>query len=114
MRAGAPVSKLATMAANTKVGEKLAKAAASERLATRVFANALAEGMEGVASTLPSALVGNVLDEKNWAKGNPLTNILGGTLIQTGIGVGLSGGLGGLGRHRQACRRRRRRAAHRT
>ena len=97
LRAGAPASKLATMAANTKVAGKLAKAAASERLATRVFANALAEGMEGVASTLPSALVGNVLDEKNWAKGNPLTNILGGTLIQTGIGVGLSGGLGGLG-----------------
>ncbi len=97
LRAGAPASKLATMASNTKIAGKLAKAAASERLATRVFANALAEGMEGVASTLPSALVGNVLDEKNWAKGNPLTNILGGTLIQTGIGAGLSGGLGGLG-----------------
>jgi hypothetical protein len=97
VRAGAPASRLATMAANTKVATRLAKAAASERAVTRIFANGLAEGIEGVASTLPSALVGNVVDEKNWAKGNPLTNILGGTLVQTGIGVGLSGGLGGLG-----------------
>jgi hypothetical protein len=101
-RAGAPVSRIAAMAAKTKAATGLAKMAASNRVATRVFANALAEGIEGVASTLPSALVGNALKEENWAKGNPLTNILTGTLVETSIGAGLGGalgGLGGLGKH---------------
>ncbi|MDJ0653704.1 MAG: hypothetical protein QNJ40_06110 [Xanthomonadales bacterium] len=94
---GAPASRLAALAAKSKTSAKLAKMAASNKTSTRIFGNALAEGIEGVAASVPAALAGNVLNEKNWAKGNPLGNILTGTLIETGIGVGLSGGLGGLG-----------------
>lgn len=96
-RAGAPASKLATWAAKTRLASGLSKMAKSERLVARVFAGAVSEGIEGVASTLPSALAGNVLDEKNWSKGNPLANILQGTVVQTGMAVALSGGMGGLG-----------------
>ncbi len=93
----APVSKIAAIASRSKMATKLAEMAASNRAVTRIFAHGLAEGIEGVAQTLPSALVGNVLDEKNWAKGNPLKNILTGTMMATGMAVALSGGLGGLG-----------------
>jgi hypothetical protein len=96
-RVGGPASKLAGFAAKSKLATGLAKMAASERMAARIFAGAMAEGIEGVVSSLPSALAGNVLDEKNWVKGNPLANILQGTVIQTGIGAVVSGGMGGLG-----------------
>lgn len=99
---GAPASRLAGIAARSKVATKLAEMAASNRMVTRVFANGLAEGIEGVAQALPSALIGSVADEKNWSKGNPLANIMGGTLMATGMAAGLSfglGGLGGIGKH---------------
>lgn len=76
---------------------RLAKMAASNKATTRLMANALAEGAEGLVSTLPSALTGNILKEQNWVKGSPLTNILTGTIVETGIGTVLSGGLGSLG-----------------
>ncbi|MCP4898063.1 MAG: hypothetical protein GY906_13915 [bacterium] len=75
----------------------LARMAASNRATTRLLAHGLAEGAEGVASTLPSALTGNMLNERNWRQGSPFTNIMTGTLIETGIAAGLSGGLGSLG-----------------
>lgn len=96
-RVGGPASKLAGFAAKSKLAGGLAKMAASERMAARIFAGAMAEGIEGVVSSLPSALAGNVLDEKNWVHGNPLANIIQGTVVQTGIGAVVSGGLGGLG-----------------
>lgn len=102
VRQGAKVPRITALIGRSKAATQLAKMAASNKTSTRVFANALAEGIEGVASTLPSALTGSVLREENWAKGNPFTNILTGTLIETSIGVGLSGGLGalgGLGKH---------------
>jgi len=96
-RAGAPASRLAGLAAKSKLAAGLSKMAASERMGARIFAGAMSEGLEGVASSLPSALAGNVLDEKNWLHGNPLANIVQGTVIQTGIGAVVSGGIGGLG-----------------
>ncbi|MFM5947711.1 MAG: hypothetical protein ACKOPM_00560, partial [Novosphingobium sp.] len=96
-KAGGPTSKLASWAAKTRLASGLSKMAKSERMVARVFAGAVSEGIEGVASTLPSALASNVLDENNWAKGNPLGNILQGTVIQTGMAVAIGGGLGGLG-----------------
>ena len=93
----APASRLAAFIAKTEMATKLTEMAASNRAVTRIFAHGLAEGIEGMAQSLPGALVGNVLDEKNWAKGNPLTNILTGTLTATGMAVAISGGLGGLG-----------------
>lgn len=96
-RAGAPASRLAGFAAKSRLAAGLSKMATSERMAARIFAGAMAEGLEGVASSLPSALAGNMLDEKNWTKGNPLANILQGTAIQTGMGAVVSAGMGGLG-----------------
>jgi len=96
-RAGAPASRLAGFAAKSKLAAGLSKMATSERMAARIFAGAMAEGLEGVASSLPSALAGNMLDEKNWVHGNPLANILAGTAIQTGMGAVVSAGMGGLG-----------------
>ena len=96
-RAGAPTSKLAAWAAKTRLASGLSKMAKSERMVGRVFAGAVSEGIEGLASALPSALAGNVIDERNWAKGDPFSNILQGTVMQAGMAVALSGGLGGLG-----------------
>lgn len=75
----------------------LARMAASNRATTRLLAHGLAEGAEGVASSLPAALTGNLLNERNWRQGSPFTNIMTGTMIETGIAAGLSGGLGSLG-----------------
>ena len=96
-RAGAPASKLASWAAKSRLASGLSKMATSERMAARMFAGAMAEGIEGLASSLPSALASSVLEEKNWVKGNPLVNILQGTAMQAGIGTLVSGGMGGLG-----------------
>ena len=38
-----------------------------------------------------------MLNDRNWERGNPLTNILTGTLAETGMGVAVGGGLGSLG-----------------
>jgi hypothetical protein len=78
-RAGAPASKLASWAAKTRLASGLSKMATSERMAARIFGGRDGEGIEGVASSLPSALAGNMLDEKNWVHGSPLVNILQGT-----------------------------------
>lgn len=75
---------------------RLAALSKSGKLLPRLFANAMAEGAEGFASSLPSALTGAVLDDKNW-KGNPAANILGASMIGVGMGTVLSGGMGMLG-----------------
>lgn len=75
----------------------LARMAASGSRASRMVAHGLAEGAEGLVSTLPSALAGNVLNDDNWRHGNAALNILGGTAFETGIGVFASGILGSAG-----------------
>jgi len=75
---------------------RLAKLANSTKVIPRLFANAVAEGAEGLASSLPGALTGALVDDKNW-KGDPFKNIVGGTLIGVGMGTVLSGGMGMLG-----------------
>jgi hypothetical protein len=74
----------------------LARMAVSPRRATRMLAHAIAESAEGLVSTLPSALAGNVLRDENW-RGNAFQNILLGTAMETGMGTLMSGGLGSLG-----------------
>ncbi|MFZ5961659.1 hypothetical protein ACOXXX_01795 [Thalassococcus sp. BH17M4-6] len=81
----------------SKLATSLARMAASGSRTQRMIAHGVSETVEGAASTLPSALAGNMLNDKNWEKGNPLTNILGSTLVQTGMGGVVSGGLGSLG-----------------
>lgn len=82
--------------ATTKLAASLAKLAQSSSRTQRMLAHGIAEGVEGAAGALPSALAGNMLNDKNW-EGNPLTNILGGTLMETGFGFALGGGLGSIG-----------------
>jgi hypothetical protein len=88
--------------ATAGVGGKLVKAGFLGKMATkgrgaRMLAHGLAEASEGFLGTLPAAATGNVLNDKNWEQGNPVTNILLGTAFETGIGTMLSGSLGALG-----------------
>ncbi len=82
--------------AATKLAATLAKMAQSSSRTQRMLAHGIAEGVEGAAGALPSALAGNMLNDKNW-QGNPLANIVGGTLMETGFGFALGGGLGSIG-----------------
>ena len=75
---------------------RLAKLANSTKVIPRLFANAVAEGAEGFASSLPGALTGALVDDNNW-KGDPFKNIMGSTLMGVGMGTVLSGGMGMLG-----------------
>ncbi len=78
-------------------GGMLARMAASSSRMTRFAAHALAEGAEGIVSTLPSALTGNLLNDRNWEHGNPFVNILAGTAMETGMGAVVSAGMGSFG-----------------
>ena len=78
-------------------GGNLARMAASPSRLTRVLAHGIAEGAEGVISSLPAAVTGNLLNDQNWEQGNPFTNIALGTLVETGMGTVMSAGLGSLG-----------------
>jgi len=75
---------------------KLAALSKSGKMLPRLFANAMAEGAEGFASSLPSALTGSMLDDRNW-KGDPFSNIMGSAMVGVGMGTVLSGGMGMLG-----------------
>ena len=75
---------------------RLGKLAQSTKVIPRLFANAVAEGAEGFASSLPGALTGALVNDKNW-KGDPFANIVGSTLMGVGMGTVLSGGMGMLG-----------------
>ncbi|MCX7289003.1 MAG: annexin, partial [Rhodobacterales bacterium] len=96
MRVASASGKKAGGLASTKLAATLAKMAQSSSRTQRMLAHGIAEGVEGAAGALPSALAGNVLNDKNW-DGNPLANIVGGTLMETGFGFALGGGLGSLG-----------------
>jgi hypothetical protein len=78
-------------------GGRLATMAASKSMGKRMFAHALAEGAEGLISSVPAAITGNVLNDENWEQGNPFSNILLGTAIETGIGTVMGAGRGSLG-----------------
>lgn len=80
----------------TRLAGTLTKLAGSASRSQRMLAHGMSEAIEGAAGALPSALAGNMLNDKNW-QGNPLTNILGGTLMETGMGALVSGGIGSFG-----------------
>ncbi|MES2639531.1 MAG: hypothetical protein V4850_08595 [Myxococcota bacterium] len=65
-------------------------------LGSRMTAHFIAEGAEGFAQSLPTALLGTAMNE-NVLKGNPLLNMLEGAGMGVGLGTVLSGGLGALG-----------------
>lgn len=90
------LGRLTKIVAKSPAG-RLAKTAASGNRGTRMLAHALAEGAESAIQSIPAALAGNIAREKNWVYGDPLTNILGGTAIESGLAVGLGAGLGSLG-----------------
>ena len=76
------------------LARSLARMAASGSRTQRMLALGVAEGIEGAAGALPSALAGTMLDDKTWEQGNPLLNIVSGTLAQTGMGFATSGAMG--------------------
>ena len=84
-----------TSVARAAKGARLAKMAASPSKGARVLAGVLSEGVEGLAQSLPSAIVGTVADERN-LQGDIFSNVSKGIAMQAGIGVGLSAGLGGI------------------
>lgn len=75
----------------------LAKLATSPSTAKRMLAHGIAEGVEGVVSSLPSAVVGTLGDEKTWRQGDMLTNVVSGVGMGVGMGAVMSGGMGALG-----------------
>ena len=81
----------------SRAASRLARMAASSSRAKRMLAHGMAEGFEGLASSLPGAVAGNLLNDKNWEQGNPLANIALGTVMQAGMGTLASGGMGALG-----------------
>ena len=83
--------------ASSRLAAALSRMAQTGRRASRILAHGVAEGIEGAAGALPSALAGNLLNDANWEHGNPALNILSGTMVQTGFGGLVSGGIGGLG-----------------
>jgi hypothetical protein len=56
----------------------------------RVFAHVIAEGGENMLQSSGSALAANLLNERNWEHGNPLGNILGGTLQQAATSTAMA------------------------
>ncbi len=78
-------------------GKQLGKMAIGPSRMGRMLAHGVAEGAEGLVSSFPSALTGNLLNDKNWEKGNAFLNITTGTLMETGMGAVVSGGMGTLG-----------------
>ena len=78
-------------------GNRLGKMAIGPSRMGRMLAHGVAEGAEGLVSSFPSALTGNLLNDQNWEKGNPFLNITTGTLFETGMGTVISGGMGTLG-----------------
>ena len=87
----------AGLGAKLLAGGTLSKLAGSKSFVPRLIANAAAEGAEGFASSLPSALTGSLANDQNWASGNSVGAIFGQTLVGVGMGTVLSGGLGSLG-----------------
>ena len=81
----------------TRLAGALSRMATSGSRAQRMLAHGVAEAVEGAAGALPSALAGNMLNDQNWEHGNPLLNIVGGTLTETGMGAAMGGVMGSFG-----------------
>ncbi|WP_375758534.1 hypothetical protein [Corallococcus exercitus] len=92
-----------TAAATAGMGSKLLKLGFLARMAekggtlARMTAHGLAQGAEGLVQSVPSAFLGNVLNDENYKGGNALLNVLAGTVMQAAPGAVLAGGLGALG-----------------
>ncbi|NNC18091.1 hypothetical protein HJC22_20470 [Corallococcus exiguus] len=92
-----------TAAATAGMGTKLLKLGFLARMAeeggvlARMTAHGLAQGAEGLAQSVPSAFLGNVLNDANYKGGNALFNVLAGTALQAAPGAVMAGGLGALG-----------------
>ncbi|RKH87951.1 hypothetical protein D7Y21_16885 [Corallococcus sp. AB045] len=89
--------------ATAGMGTKLLKLGFLARMAeeggvlARMTAHGLAQGAEGLAQAVPSAFLGNVLNDENYKGGNALFNVLAGTAMQAAPGAVMAGGLGALG-----------------
>ncbi|WP_147447198.1 hypothetical protein [Corallococcus sp. CA054B] len=92
-----------TAVATAGMGTKLLKLGFLARMAeeggvvARMTAHGLAQGAEGLAQSVPSAFLGNVLNDENYKGGNALFNVLAGTAMQAAPGAVMAGGLGALG-----------------
>ncbi|WP_147451515.1 hypothetical protein, partial [Corallococcus llansteffanensis] len=92
-----------TSLATAGMGSKLLKLGFLARMAeeggvlARMTAHGLAQGAEGLVQSVPSAFLGNVLNDENYKGGNALFNVLAGTAMQAAPGAVLAGGLGALG-----------------
>nr|WP_242589581.1 annexin [Corallococcus macrosporus] len=92
-----------TAAATAGMGSKLLKLGFLARMAeeggmlARMTAHGLAQGAEGLVQSVPSAFLGNVLNDENYKGGNALFNVLAGTAMQAAPGAVLAGGMGALG-----------------
>ncbi|WP_158625156.1 annexin [Corallococcus terminator] len=101
--AGVGAVDVLTSVATAGMGSKLLKMGFLARMAgeggvmARMTAHGLAQGAEGLVQSVPSAFLGNVLNDDNYKGGNALLNVLAGTAMQAAPGALLSGGLGALG-----------------
>nr|WP_253906042.1 hypothetical protein [Corallococcus exiguus] len=92
-----------TAAATAGMGTKLLKLGFLARMAeeggmlARVTAHGLAQGAEGLVQSVPSAFLGNVLNDQNYKGGNALFNVLAGTAMQAAPGAVMAGAFGALG-----------------
>ncbi len=103
MRTAEPLAEGASFAARRSAG---ALAGLAERgAAGRATAWVASQAAENFVAAAPSALTASVLDENNWHHGNPISNILGNTVMQAGISTGaglVMGGVMELGGHARA------------
>jgi hypothetical protein len=81
----------------SRLAGALSRMATSGSRVQRMLSHGIAQAAEGAAGALPSALAGNMLNDKNWEHGNPFVNIVGGTLMETGMGAAMGGAMGSLG-----------------
>ncbi|RKH35814.1 hypothetical protein D7Y13_06780 [Corallococcus praedator] len=101
--AGVGAVDVLTSVATAGMGSRLLKMGFLARMAgeggvmARMTAHGLAQGAEGLVQSVPSAFLGNVLNDENYKGGNALLNVLAGTAMQAAPGALISGGLGALG-----------------
>lgn len=75
----------------------LARLGTSSSMAKRMLAHGVAEGIEGFISSVPSAVVGTLVDENTYRRGDMLTNLVTGIGMGAGLGTVMSGGMGSFG-----------------
>src|SRR6185503_14976437 len=83
------------------LGDKFLKGAFLSKLAeggllSRLFANGVANGLEGVIQAIPGALFGAIVNDATWKEGNQFLNILGAVATQASISGAMSGAFGAL------------------